>query len=168
MTRRTIRHDPTRWQIEDNEAGEEALRALEAFGLVVLEAYLHAVSRLGHDDGTALALRGLGSLAGRVGMSRLTWQTGVDELGNVRHDAPAAGHAVGSATRRVLNWLFRWPNGFGSPPVPAPPGPPPAAVVLDLDELHALATFVDRRLQSEGLTGPGRRRIITRTTSRRT
>lgn len=171
--RRPLRRDPTGWQIEDDQVAEATLQALEALGLITAEILLHRYSRLGLDPGDHdldLALRGLGSLAGRVGMSRVAWLAGVDETGAVRRESAGTPEAVavGEAIRRVLRWLFVWdPTDPDQPPTLAPPLPPPPTVRLDLDELHAAAMYLDRRARDQGLPGPGSRRRMTRTTTRR-
>jgi hypothetical protein len=151
---------------------EEVLRSLEAAGLIVLELLLHRISRLGLnpvDHELDLALRGLGTSAGRVGMTRLSWQTGFDEVGVKRTEkagTPEA-EAAGGAMRRVLQWLLIWdPRDPDLPPDLAPPSVPRPIVRLDLDELHAAATYLDRRARNQGTTGPGSRRRMVRTTRR--
>lgn len=171
--RKPLRRDPAGWQIEDDPVAEETLRALEAAGLIMLEMVMHRLSRLGLDPGDHdldLALRGLGTLAGRVGMTRLSWMTGTAEDGTKRADSKgtAEAEAVGEAMRRVLQWLLVWdPTDPDTPPSFAPPSPPRPTVRLDLDELHAAATYLDRRARGQGTTGPGRRRSMVRATTRR-
>jgi hypothetical protein len=171
--RKPFRNDPRGWQIEDDATAEALLEAAEAAGLIFLELVLHRLSRLSLEPGDHdldLALRGLGTLAGRVGMSRLSWLTGIDELGRARQDkagTPEA-EAVGEAMRRVLQWLLVWdPLDPDAPPELAPPSSPRPIVRLDLAELHAAATYLDRRARDQGTSGPGRRRSMVRTTTRR-
>jgi hypothetical protein len=170
LGRKPLRKDPRGWQIEDDASAEACLQALEAAGLVFLEVFLKRLSRLPFEPDTALALRGLGHTAGAHGMTRLTWSTGVDETGQRRADragTPEA-EAFGEAMRRVLNWLLIWdPTNPDAPPEVRPPSPPPAAVILDLDELHAAAVALNRRASSQGTRGRGSRRNMTRTTTRR-
>lgn len=172
--RHPLRRDPRGWQIEDDDAAERLLQALEAFGLILAELTLHRFSRLGldhHDHDLDLALRGLGTLAGRVGMSRLSWLTGVDETGRRRADHAqddGTAAAIGERMRAVLDWLLVWNLADpDAPPAFRPPTPPPPAVRLALDELHAAAVYLDRRLTDQGLPGPGNRRRMARTTTRR-
>jgi len=170
--RKPLRHDPEGWQIEDDSVAEHTLRALEAAGLIVLEMVFHRLSNMGldlTDHDLDLALRGLGTLAGRVGMTRLAWMTGTDGAGNKRaskaDDADA--EAVGEAMRRVLQWLLIWdPTNPDAPPSFAPPSAPRPTVRLDLDELHAAAIYLDRRARAQGVSGPGSRRRMVRTTTR--
>lgn len=172
--RRPLRRDPRGWQIEDDDAAERTLQALEAAGLIFAEMVLHRISRLGldpTDHDLDLALRGLGTLAGRVGMSRLSWLTGVDEAGNARRDKAeddGTAEAVGERLRLILRWLLEWdPINPDAPPTFRPPSSPPASVRIALDELHAAAVYLDRRLNDQGLPGPGGRRSMARTTTRR-
>jgi hypothetical protein len=171
--RKPLRNDPRGWVIEDHPTAEQTLRALEAAGLIVLELLLHRISRLTldpNDHDLDLALRGLGTLGGRVGMSRLAWMTGTAPDGTKRADkagTPEA-EAVGEAMRRVLEWLLIWdPTNSDLPPDLAPPSVPRPIVRLDLDELHAAAIYLDRRARAQGTTGPGARRRMVRTTTRR-
>jgi hypothetical protein len=172
--RGALRKDPRGWQIEDDAVAERTLQALEIFGLVFAEVVLHRVSRLNLDPGDNqldLALRGLGTLSGRVAMSRLAWLTGIDETGAVRRDRAdeAEAEAVGERMRAVLAWLLEWDlTDPDAPPQLRPPSPPPASVRLALSELHAAAMYLDRRARGQGTTGPGRRRSMVRTTTRRT
>lgn len=161
------------WQIEDDETAEAVLASLEAAGFVVLELILHRLARLQldpNDHDLDLALKGLGTLSGRVGMTRLAWLAGVDERGRqvaTPDPNPMAGPAA-EAIRRVLNWLLVWDLGNpDAPPELRRPTVPPPAVRLDLDELHAAAMFLDRRARNAGVTGPGRRRGIIRRSTRR-
>jgi len=171
--RKPLRNDPRGWPIEDDAIAEAPLAALEAAGLIVLELLLHRISRLGldpTDPDLDLALRGLGTLSGRVGMSRLSWLSGIDETG--RRRAESAGtdeaQAVGEAMRRVLQWLLVWdPTNTNAPPTIAPPSVPRPTIRIDLDELHAAAVYLDRRARGQGTTGPGERRRIVNTTTRR-
>lgn len=171
--RRPLRNDPVAWQIEDDDVAEAALEAVEALGLLFAEMVLHRVSRLHLDpaDGDLdLAVRAIGSVAGRVGMSRLAWLSGVDEAGHHRRDSADSdsAKAVGEAMRRVTNWLLAWDlTDPDAPPQLRPPTPPSPTVRLDLDELHAALIYLDRRAGAQGLPGPGRRRSIVRTTTRR-
>jgi hypothetical protein len=172
MTARApLRSDPAHWQIEDDAMAEAVLQGLEAVGLIFAEVFLRRIAELHRSDtGVNLALKGLGTLAGRVGMSRLTWMTGTDELGAIRSEGAGSDEAAaaGSAFRRVLNWLLVWnPTDIEAPPALRPASPPPASVILDLDELHAAAIYLDRRARSQGLTGPGSRRRMVRSTTRR-
>ena len=170
--RKPLRNDPRGWTIEDHATSEETLRALESAGLIVLELLLHRISRLTldpNDHDLDLALRALGSISGRVGMSRLSWMTGISEDGTKRRDkagTPEA-EAVGEAMRRVLEWLLIWdPTGPDLPPQLAPPSVPRPIVRLDLDELWAAAIHLDRRAKAQGTSGPGARRRMVRTTTR--
>lgn len=171
--RRPLRKDPAGWQIEDDASAEAFLQALEAAGLVVLELFLKRFAALGLDPGDHdldLALRGIGHVAGSVGMTRLSWLTGTDELGRPRAESAgtAEAEAFGAAMRRVLQWLLIWdPEDPDAPPAIAPPSVPRPVVRLDLDELHAAAVPFDRRARSQGAAGVGRRRSMTRSTSRR-
>ena len=171
--RKPLRKDPRGWQIEDDATAEALLESLEAAGLIILELFLHRVSRLGLEPGDPdldLALRGLGSLAGRVGMSRLSWLTGTDEVGRRRTEragTPEA-EAVGEAIRRVLQWLLVWdPTDPEAVPTIAALSVPRPTVRLDLAELWAVATYLDRRARAQGMAGPGRRRSMVRQTTRR-
>ncbi len=170
--RKPLRKDPRGWTIEDDPTAEQTLRALEAAGLIVLELLLHRISRLTlnpNDHDLDLALRGLGSLAGRVGMSRLAWMTGTAEDGTKRLDkaGTAEAEAVGEAMRRLLQWLLVWdPTNPDLPPELAPPSVPRPIVRLDLDELHAAAIYLNRRARGQGTAGPGARRNMVRTTTR--
>lgn len=172
-SRRSLRRDPRGWQIEDDEVAERTLQALEAAGLIMLEMVFHRLSHMGLDHSDPeldLALRGLGSLAGRVGMSRLSWLSGFDEAGNPRADQAGTSEAkaVGEAMRRVLQWLLHWhPTDIDAPPVFAPPSAPRPTVRLDLDELHAAAIYLDRRASGQGTSGPGARRRMVRSTTRK-
>ncbi len=170
--RKPLRTDPRGWMIEDDPVAEQTLRALEAAGLIVLELLLHRISRLQldpNDHDLDLTLRALGTLSGRVGMSRISWMTGYAEDGTKRADkadTPEA-EAVGEAVRRVLQWLLIWdPTNADLPPDIAPPSVPRPIVRLDLDELHAAAIYLDRRARGQGTAGPGRRRSMVRTTTR--
>jgi hypothetical protein len=170
--RKPLSKDPRGGVIEDDPTAEELLRALESAGLILLELVLHRFSRLGldpHDSDLDLALRGLGTLAGRVGMSRLSWMTGISETGTKRADkaGTAEAEAVGEAMRRVLQWLLEWdltnadlPPQFAAPSVPRP------TVRLDLAELHNAALYLDKRARQQGTSGPGGRRRMVRTTTR--
>lgn len=173
--RKPLRKDPHGWTIEDDPTAEALLQALEAAGLIFAEMLFHRFSRLGlgtvaDDHDLDLALRGLGTVAGRIGMTRLTWLTGTDETGRKRQhsaDTPEA-EAVGEAMRRVLQWLLVWdPTDPDAPPTIAPPSTPRPTVRLDLDELHSAAIYLDRRAAGQGNAGPGPRRRIVRTTARR-
>ncbi len=172
--RGTLRKDPAGWQIEDDETAERVLQALEILGLVFAEIVLHRVSRLSldpHDSDLDLGLRGLGSLSGRVAMSRLAWLAGVDETGARRRDkaGTAEAEAVGERMRAILNWLLVWnPTDPDQPPQLRPPSAPPASVRLAIAELYAGAMYLDRRARSQGTSGPGDRRSMVRTTTRRT
>lgn len=172
-SRAPIRKDPRGWQIEDDPTAEALLQALEAAGLIMLEMVLKRFSRMGLEPGDHkldLALRGLGHTAGSIGMTRLAWLTGTDEVGNPRRDkaGTAEAEAVGEAMRRVLQWLLIWdPTNEDAPPVFAPPSVPRPTVRLDLDELHAVATYLNRRAHNQGTTGPGARRRMVRTTTRK-
>lgn len=183
MTRRTyplaphhrpLRKDPRGWQIEDDPVAEETLRALEVLGLIFAETALHRLSRLGLDPGDAdldLSLRALGSLSGRVAMSRLAWQTGIDETGVDRKDSAgtAEAEAIGERLRDVLNWLFKWDmTDPDAPPQLREVTPPPPIVRVALQDLWAAALYLDRRAGAQGTTGPGRRRSMVRETTRRT
>lgn len=171
--RHPLRRDPRGWQIEDDDVAERLLQALETFGLILAELTLHRFSRLGldpSDHDLDLALRGLGTLAGRVGMSRLAWLTGIDETGARRSDSADddTARAVGERMRTVLDWLLVWDlTDPDAPPAFRKPSPPPARVRVALDELHAAATYLDRRARGQGNAGPGRRRNMVRTTTRR-
>lgn len=171
--RKPLRNDPRGWVIEDDPMAEEVLRALEAAGLIVLEMLLHRISRLGldpNDHDLDSAIRGLGSLAGRVGMTRLAWQTGTTPDGLPRNDkaGTSEAEAAGAAMRRVLEWLLIWdPTNEDLPPTLAPPSVPRPTVRLDLDELYAAAIYLDRRAKGQGASGPGRRRRMVRETTRR-
>lgn len=171
--RKPLAKDPRGWVIEDDATAEQTLRALESAGLIVLELLLHRISRLGldpNDHDLDLALRALGSISGRVGMSRLSWMTGISEAGTKRLDkagTPEA-EAVGEAMRRVLQWLLVWdPTDPDLPPDLAPPSVPRPIVRLDLSELHAAAIYLDRRAGGQGTSGPGARRRMIRTTTRK-
>jgi hypothetical protein len=170
--RKPLSKDPLGSQIEDDATAEEVLRSLESAGLIVLELLLHRISRLGLDPDDFqldLALRGLGSLAGRVGMSRLSYQTGVDEAGQRRTTkaGTSEAEAVGEAMRRVLQWLLIWdPTDPDQPPTLAPPSVPRPIVRLDLLELLNAARYLDRRARGQGTSGPGDRRRMVRTTTR--
>jgi len=170
--RKPLTKDPAGWIIEDNPTAEQTLRALESAGLIVLELLLHRISRLTldpNDHDLDLALRALGSVAGRVGMSRLSWMTGISEDGTKRADSEGTpeSEAVGEAMRRVLQWLLIWdPTNPDAPPDLAPPSVPRPIVRLDLGELHAAATYLDRRARGQGTAGPGARRRMVRTTTR--
>ena len=165
--------DAATWQIEDDAVAEQTLRALEAAGLIVLELLLHRIARLGldpNDHDLDLALKALGSVSGRVGMTRLTWMTGVAEDGIKRAESEGTpeAKAVGEAMRRVLQWLLIWdPTNPDAPPDLAPPSVPRPIVRLDLDELHASAFYLDRRAAAQGASGPGARRRMVRTTTRK-
>ena len=170
--RKAIAKDPGGSVIEDNAVSEELLRALEAAGLIVLELLLHRMSRLGldpNDHDLDLALRGLGFTAGSVGMSRLSYQTGVDERGvkrTTKAGTPEA-EAVGDAMRRVLQWLLIWdPTDPDAPPTIAPPSVPRPIVRLDLTELYNAVLYLNRRARGQGATGPGARRRMVNTTTR--
>lgn len=171
--RKPLKKDPLGWVIEDDDTAEQTLRALEAAGLILLELVFHRISRLGldpNDHDLDLALRGLGSLAGRVGMSRLSWMTGISEDGTKRLEkagTPEA-EAVGEAMRRVLQWFLIWdPLDPDLPPTIAEPSVPRPIVRLDLDELHAAAIYLNRRAGGQGTSGPGPRRNMVRTTTRK-
>lgn len=173
--RRPLRKDPRGWQIEDDVAAERTLQALEVLGLIFAEIVLHRVSRAGLAPGDPeldLSLRALGSVSGRVAMSRLAWMTGIDETGAKRKDQAGdpggEAEAVGERMRAVLEWLLVWDlTDPDAPPVMRPPSPPPPTVILALRELWAAATYLDRRARSQGTTGPGSRRNMIRTTTRR-
>jgi hypothetical protein len=171
--RRTLRKDPRGWQIEDDVTAERTLQALEIFGLIFAEIALKRISDLGldpNDHDLDLALRGLGHVAGAVGMSRLAWMTGIDEMGRHRGDKADEIEAedVGAAMRRVLNWLLEWDiTNIDAPPTLRPPTPPPASVRIDLNELWASALYLNRRASGQGNRGPGERRRMVRTTTRR-
>jgi hypothetical protein len=173
-SRKPIRKDPAGWQIEDDESAERLLQGLEALGLILVEMVLKRFSRLGlnpTDHDLDLALRGLGHTAGSIGMTRLSWLTGTDEVGRRRTESAGTpeAEAIGEAMRRVAQWLLIWdPNDADSPPIFAPPSPPRPIVRLDLDELHAIALYLNRRASNQGTAGPGQRRKMVRTTSRRT
>lgn len=171
-------HQPLRragaasWVIEDDAISELALEALEVLGLITAELLLHRISRVNlvaGDDDLDLALRAMGTVAGRVGMSRLTWLTGVDELGRPRRDSAGSedAAAVGLRLRAILQWLFSWGPDPDQPPQLRPTTPPPADVRVYLDDLWAALIHLDRRATAQGLPGPGRRRSIIRTTTRR-
>lgn len=171
--RKPLGNDPRGWVIEDDAVAEETLRALESAGLIVLELLLHRISHLTldpNDHDLDLALRALGSIAGRVGMTRLSWMTGISEDGTKRLDkagTPEA-EAVGEAMRRVLQWLLVWdPTNPDLPPTIARPSVPRPTVRLDLSELHASAIYLDRRARAQGTSGPGARRRMVRTTTRK-
>lgn len=171
--RKPLRKDPRGWQIEDDPTAERVLQALEILGLIFAETMLKRLSHL-HldptDDDLDLALRGLGHLSGSVAMTRLAWMTGIDETGIPRRDKADEPEAedVGAAMRRVLNWIFEWDLAdVNAPPKFRQPSPPPASVRIDLNELWASAIYLDRRARNQGTTGPGRRRDIVRTTTRR-
>jgi hypothetical protein len=172
--RKPLRKDPEGWAIEDYPTAEALLQALEAAGLIFAEMLLKRVSRLGldpNDHDLDLALRGLGHVAGSIGMTRLSWLTGVDEKGRKRQDSAgtAEAEAVGEAMRRVLQWLLIWdPTDEDAPPTIAPPSPPRPIVRLDLDELHGAAIWLNRRASRQGNAGPGPRRRMVRETTRRT
>lgn len=172
--RQPLRRDPLAWQIEDDPMAEEALRAVETLGMIFAEMALHRLSRLGLNPGdpdTDLALRAMGSVSGRVAMSRLAWQTGTDELGRERQekaDTPEA-EAAGERIRAVLHWLLEWDlTDPDQPPRLRQPSAPPPSVQLALNELWAALTYLDRRARDQGTSGPGRRRETVRTTTRRT
>lgn len=172
--RQPLRRDPLAWQIEDDPMAEEALRAVETLGLLFAEMALHRLSRLGINPGdpdTDLALRAIGSISGRVAMTRLAWQTGTDEQGRERREKAdtAEAEAAGERMRAVLNWLFEWNlTDPDAPPSLRQPSTPPPSVRLALNELWAALTYLDRRARGQGSSGPGRRRNMTRTTTRRT
>lgn len=172
--RHPLRKDPRGWQIEDDAAAERTLQALEILGLIFAEMVLHKISRVGlapYDPDLDLSLRGLGSISGRVAMSRLAWLTGTDEAGNPRRDKAdeAEAEAVGERMRAILNWLLVWDlTDPDQPPELRPPTEPPASVVLALRELWAASMYLDRRAKGQGTTGPGARRNMIRTTTRRT
>lgn len=170
--RKPLRRDPLGMQIEDDAMAEQVLRGLEAAGLIVLELLLHRISRLGldpNDHELDLALRSLGSLGGRVGMSRLSYMVGYDEAG-LRRDEKAGtpeAEAAGEAIRRFLEWLLIFdPINPDNPPELAPPSVPRPIVRLDLSELWNAALYLDRRARSQGTSGPGDRRRMVRTTTR--
>lgn len=173
-SRQPIRKDPAGWVIEDDANSEAFIQALEAAGLIVLEMVLKRLSRMGLNPGdhdADLALRGIGHTAGAIGMTRLSWLTGVDELNRLRTESAGTpeAEAVGAAMRRVLQWLLIWdPNDPDAPPQFAPPSSPRPEVRLDLDELHAIAIWLNRRAHSQGTAGAGARRRMVRTTARRT
>lgn len=169
-TRPPLRNDPSGWQIEDDTAAEAALQAIEAAGGIILELLFHRISRLPFDTDVALALRGIGTLAGRHGLSTLSHLTGIDEAGRRRNESAEledAGPAAGGAMREILHWLLEWSPDPDQPPELRKPSPPPPSVQLALDELHAAAIYLDRRSANAGLTGPGRKRTIVRSTTRR-
>jgi hypothetical protein len=108
--REPLSKDPLGWQIDDDPVAEEALRSIEAFGMIFAEVVFHRLSRAGFDPFNPdldLGLRSIGSLAGRVAMSRLTWQTGIDEQGVRRVDSAGTQEALaaGERMRAILNWL---------------------------------------------------------------
>ncbi len=169
--RQPLRRDPRGWQIEDDEAAEAVLVALESMGLIFAELILHAISNGGmlNNVNEELAVRGIGSTAGRVGMSRLSWLTGLDELGQKRReqsDNPMA-EGAGERVRTVLHWLLEWElHNPDAPPRLRPPSAPPPKVALALDDLHAVVTYFSRRSANSGMAGPGLRRRIARSTTR--
>lgn len=171
--RTPLRKDPRGWQIEDDAVAERTLQALEILGLVFAEMVLHRIGRLGldpNDHDLDLSLRALGSISGRVAMSRLAWLTGVDEAGNRRMDKAdeSEAEAVGLRMRAILHWLLEWDlTNPDAPPELRPPTPPPATVRLALSELWAAAMYLDRRAKGQGTSGPGARRNMIRTTTRR-
>lgn len=171
--RRPLRRDPVNWQIEDDAVAEHALEALELLGLITAELLLHRISRLSLDAGDHdldLALRAMGTTSGRVAMSRLAWLTGFDETGRRRQDTAGTpeAEAVGERLRAILDWLFVWDlTNPDAPPQLRPPSPPSPRVRAALDELHAALFYLDRRARAQGLPGPGRRRTMVRTTTRR-
>lgn len=169
-TREPLRRDPRGFQIEDDEAAEAMLVGLEAFALIHAEIVLKRLSR--HEAHAAntddqLALRALGHLAGQLGMSRLSWLTGVDEAGRRRRDRssnPMAA-AAGERWRALLDRLLVWDlHNVDAPPQLRRPAPLPAAVSLALRELWASALYFHRRANNAGAAGPGRKRKLTRTT----
>lgn len=167
-----MRRDPRGWAIEDDPQAEEALAAVEALGMIFAEVALHRLSRLQldpTDPDLDLALRALGHVAGSVGMSRLTWQTGVDERGQTRRDHANTeeAKAAGERMRAILNWLFVWDlSDPKAPPSLRPPSVPPPSVRLALDELWAALLYFSRRATAQGLPGPGRKRRIARMSTR--
>lgn len=147
------------WEIPDDDAGEAVAIAIEALGLILGELLF---TRLGNtpnltDPKTALALRGLGTFSGRMGMSHLTWLAGVDERGQRRryHTDNPLGPAAAERARLILEWLFVFPPG-GGPPVMRPPSPPPPTIQLAIDELHASANASNRKAATKGLGSPRR------------
>lgn len=168
-----LRQDPRGWSIENDEVAEEALAAVEALGMIFAEIALHRLSRLQLDPGDHdldLALRALGHVAGSVAMSRLTWQTGIDEHGQRRQDWAGTQEALaaGQRMRAVLSWLFEWDlTDPKAPPSLQKPSVPPPSVRLALDELWAAVVYYNRRASAQGTVGPGRRRSITRASTRK-
>lgn len=171
--RTPLRKDPRGWQIEDDAVAERTLQALEILGLIFAEMVLHRISRLNLDPADRdldLSIRGLGSISGRVAMSRLAWLTGTDETGKRRMESAdeAEAEAVGLRMRSILHWLLEWDlTDPDAPPELRPPTPPPASVRLALTELWAAAMYLDRRAKGQGTSGPGARRNMIRTTTRR-
>lgn len=165
----TLRHDPSAWMIEDTDAAIATVEALEAMALIFGELLLRRISALPFDTDTQLALRGLGTLAGTLGNSRLTYLAGLDAAGNPLKDsagnpdsATAAGHA-----RAVLDWLLEQPIDTSKPPTLRPPSTPTPATQLALDELHAAAVYFHRRAHSAGTAGPGAIRATARRSTMR-
>lgn len=168
--RPSLRKDLRQWEIEDDSAAEAALRAFEVMGLIFSEMFLRRLAENRHltiDE--SLALKGIGTLSGRVGMTRMAYLTGVDERGFARREAEQNPdyRAAGEMVREVLNWLLEWDLGDpDAPPSPRYPDAPPAQVVVALKELHAAAMYLDRRAGEAGMSGSGRKREIARSTTR--
>lgn len=147
----TLRTDPTSWSIERPSAAAAALEALEILGLVLAESFLHRYSVIPGllPDGDELALRGLGTYAGRIGMSRLAFALGRDEHGRpYGQDVRARDRdeqIAGEHLEKILRWLFVWPPPPDAPPALRRPTPPPPAVRLALDELHSAALYGNNR-----------------------
>lgn len=165
---RSIRSDERSWEIEAESAAEGTLRALETAGLIMLEMVLHRFSAMHtHDQDTEMALKALGSLSGRVGMTRLAHLTGLDENGLLRERDPNSDHqAAGDMIKAVLDWLLVWESDADAPPSPRTPSPPTPLVARYLSELHAAAFYLDRRAGELGSSGPGTIRKLIRSTSR--
>lgn len=171
-TRPALDRDPVASTVEDDAVAEETVRAVEILGMIFAEMALHRLSRLGLTDNpdTNLALRAMGTVSGRLAMTRLAYQTGTDEAGNPRRAKAdtAEAEAVGARMRAVLDWLLVWDlTNPDAPPTLRPPSPPPPTVELALIELWDGLRYFDRRLMNGGVAGPGNRRYIATQTTRR-
>lgn len=126
---------------ELDQQGVETINALETLGMLFAEMALHRISQLGLTDNpdTNLSLRALGSVSGRLAMSRLA---------NDNSNA-------GATLEPILAWLLQWDiTNPDAPPTLKPPTAPPPTVELALIDLWDRARHVDNELHARGFSGP--------------
>ena len=153
------------WVLEDEDAQLAALDAVEALALVVLDVILRRVAEF-HPLDQALALRAVGTIATREGLTRLAHYRGVDEASRPREASDELHAAAAADVWAVLTWLVDLPPD--GPPRLRGPSPAGALQVLALDELHAAAVGLDHLSSRRGAKLTRSTRTMTRRRNRRT